>query len=57
MKGGPYSEGAFPAGGQFGPLTVTGTGGAEVSVAFSGRNWEGTELVGHSFTIPAGRPK
>jgi phosphodiesterase/alkaline phosphatase D-like protein len=52
VKGGPYSEGAYPGGGQFGLLTITDGGGGEVSVAFSGRNWEGTEVVAYSFTIP-----
>ena len=57
VKGGPYSEGTYPGGGQFGLLTITDTGGAGVSVAFSGRNWEGTELVGYSFTVSAGGPE
>lgn len=57
VKGGPYSEGTYPGGGQFGLLTITDTGGAEVSVAFSGRNWEGTELVEYSFTVAADQPE
>jgi phosphodiesterase/alkaline phosphatase D-like protein len=50
VKGGPYSEGAFPGGGQFGLLTITDVGGLAVTVTFSGRDWEGTEVVGYSFT-------
>lgn len=57
VKGGPYSEGAFPGGGQFGLLTVTDTGGPEVTVTFSGRDWEGTEVVAYSFTASAGAPE
>ena len=56
VKGGPYSEGAFPGGGQFGLLTITDVGELEVTVAFSGRNWEGTEVVGYSFTTPRRGP-
>jgi len=54
LKGGPYSEGAFPGGGQFGLLSITDDGGPEIAVAFSGRNWKGTELVRYSFTVGAG---
>lgn len=57
VKGGPYSEGTYPGGGQFGLLTITDAGGLEVTVAFSGRDWEGTEVVGYSFTASAGAPK
>jgi hypothetical protein len=51
VKGGPYSEGAYPGGGQFGLLTVTDAGGS-VTVRFSGRTWEDEELVSHEFTVP-----
>jgi hypothetical protein len=55
VKGGPYSEGAHPGGGQFGLLTVEDRG-AEVAVTFSGRNWRGEELVRHQAVFPvAGR--
>lgn len=57
VKGGPYSEGAFPGGGQFGLLTITDGGGPEVTVAFSGRDWEGTEVVGYSFTTSLRAPQ
>jgi hypothetical protein len=45
MKGGPYSEGAFPGGGQFGVIAVDDGGGAEIAVTLSGRTWEGRTLV------------
>jgi hypothetical protein len=41
VKGGPYSEGAFPGAGQFGTVTVTDTGGDTVDVEMAGRNWRG----------------
>ena len=60
VKGGPYSEGTYPGSGQFGLVTVNDTGGAEIEVILSGRNWETEEIVGYSFTVPAaatgGRP-
>jgi hypothetical protein len=52
-KGGPYSEGSFPGGGQFGLITVTDTGGATIDVAFSGRTWENDEVVSYGFSVPA----
>jgi phosphodiesterase/alkaline phosphatase D-like protein len=52
FKGGPYSEGAFPGGGQFGLLTVT-DGGDEIRVVLSGRTWRGEELTSLEVLIPA----
>ncbi len=52
-KGGPYSEGAYPDGGQFGLVTVTDNGGATIDVVFSGRTWEDEEIVAYAFTVPA----
>jgi PhoD-like phosphatase len=46
-KGGPYSEGAFPGGGQFGTLTVTDDGGSSVGVELAGRTWDGEVLVSY----------
>jgi hypothetical protein len=57
VKGGPYSEGTYPGGGQFGLLTITDVGGLAVTMTFSGRDWEGTEVVGYSFTASAGAPE
>jgi hypothetical protein len=49
IKGGPYSEGAFPGGGQFGLMTVTDEGGPTISIALSGRNWQDAEIVSYTF--------
>jgi hypothetical protein len=56
VKGGPYSEGTFPGGGQFGTVTVTDDGGEEVRVRLEGRNWQGDLLVGLTTSVraPAG---
>lgn len=51
-KGGPYSEGAFPDGGQFGLMTVTDNGGP-LTVSWSGRDYTGAELIAYEFTVPA----
>ncbi len=45
VKGGPYSEGAFPGPGQYGKIEITDDGGATIGVRLSGSDWEGTELV------------
>jgi hypothetical protein len=50
VKGGPYSEGTFPGGGQFGVLEVTDHGGSRIEVTITGMNWAGEELVTHSFS-------
>jgi phosphodiesterase/alkaline phosphatase D-like protein len=52
FKAGPYSEGAFPGGGQFGLVTVDDTGSG-VTLTLSGRDHTGAELVGYRFTVPA----
>ena len=52
VKGGPYSEGAFPGFGQFGVLEFDDEGGPTVTVRMSGRNWKDELIVGYerSFT-------
>ncbi len=45
IKGGPYSEGAFPGAGQFGVVDITDDGGPTIDVRLSGRTWDGRELV------------
>ena len=53
VKGGPYSEGAFPGGGQYGVLDVDDPGGdAPVTVTLSGRTWDGRTLVTDTFEFP-----
>lgn len=44
VKGGPYSEGAFAGGGQFGLMTIRDEGN-QVVVELQGLDWEGTEIV------------
>ncbi len=51
IKGGPYSEGAVPGGGQFGLLTIDDLG-TEIRVTFSGLNWQGTERIRHTAVFP-----
>jgi hypothetical protein len=53
LKGGPYSEGAVPDGGQFGVIEVIDTG-AELQVRLIGRKWDGSEVMSWSFTVPGG---
>lgn len=48
VKGGPYSEGAFPGGGQFGLMTVQDDGVSPVCVVWSGRDSSNAEIVGWS---------
>jgi phosphodiesterase/alkaline phosphatase D-like protein len=51
VKGGPYSHGTFPGSGQFGLLSVEDTGGDEVTVTYSGRRTDGSELVRLAATV------
>ncbi len=48
VKGGPYSEGAVPGGGQFGLIEVVATADG-VEVTLEGRRYDGTVLVTHQF--------
>jgi phosphodiesterase/alkaline phosphatase D-like protein len=50
VKGGPYSEGTYPGGGQFGLLSFDDDG-RSIKVTFSGRNWRDEEIVSHSVTF------
>lgn len=52
VKGGPYSEGAYPGGGQFALMSVIDNGGSTITVQWSGRNAANTEIVGLTFTVP-----
>jgi len=54
-KGGPYSEGLFPGGGQFGLMDVTDSG-KEIEVLWSGRRGK-EEIVSHRFSVPALLPE
>lgn len=52
LKGGPYSEGAYPGTGQFGLMSVVDNGDSIITVNWSGLNHNLTEIVRHSFTVP-----
>ncbi|MGY1616190.1 alkaline phosphatase D family protein [Geodermatophilus sp. SYSU D00691] len=54
VKGGPYSEGAFPGAGQFGTVEVIDDGGDTVRLELAGWNWRGEELVSLTVTVPVG---
>ncbi len=49
VKGGPYSEGAVGAGGQFATIEVTDDGDA-ISVRLAGVKWDGTEFMSYEFS-------
>lgn len=51
VKGGPYSEGTFPGGGQYGVIDIDDDGGS-VTVTLTGRRWDGSELVRYTHTVP-----
>lgn len=51
VKGGPYSEGAYPGGGHFGTVEVIDTGGAEMTVRIAGLDWTGATLASYTFTV------
>ena len=53
IKGGPYTHGPIPGGGQFGTVEVVDEGGSEVTVRMSALDWRGEELLTLSETIDA----
>ena len=52
VKGGPYSEGAYPGSGQFGTLTVRDRG-SRLDVELAGRRYDGRRLVSYAFAVEA----
>jgi phosphodiesterase/alkaline phosphatase D-like protein len=50
VKGGPYSDGTFPGGGQYGTLSVDDDG-TRVIVTLAGKTWDGRTLVSRAFTF------
>ena len=56
VKGGPYSEGAYPGPGQFGTLTVRDEGGPTVQVELAGWNWRGERVVSYQTALPVPEP-
>lgn len=54
VKGGPYSGGTFPGGGQFGEVEVDDDGGPTIDVTLRGLTWRSEVLVEETVTLPAG---
>ena len=52
VKGGPYSEGVYPGGGQFGLIEVIDEGGDVVKVTLSGHDWTGAVIIEYAFFVP-----
>ena len=50
VKGGPYSEGAYPGAGQYGLVTFRYEGDS-LTVDMAGRNWLGETMVAFSFQV------
>lgn len=55
VKGGPYSEGAYPGGGQFGLMEVNDDG-TELRIKLRGLTWESEELVALDLSISGVTP-
>jgi phosphodiesterase/alkaline phosphatase D-like protein len=51
VKGGPYSEGVFPGGGQFATIEIRDTGSDEIAVTLTGLDWTGATLVEYTFVV------
>ncbi|MFC9962650.1 alkaline phosphatase D family protein [Nocardia ignorata] len=51
VKGGPYSGGTFPGGGQYGVLDITDDG-TNLQVDLLGKRWDGTVLTSYRFPVP-----
>jgi hypothetical protein len=52
-KGGPYTGGTFPGGGQFGTIEIDDDGGETVAVTLAGHDWTGATLVSDRFVFAA----
>ena len=52
VKGGPYSEGTFPGGGQYALMRIEDAGGDFIRVSWSGRRHGTGELVRLAFDLP-----
>jgi hypothetical protein len=50
VKGGPYSDGAYPGGGQFGLIRITDDG-RRLDVELAGLDWTGGVLVSRTFSF------
>lgn len=51
VKGGPYSNGTFPGGGQYGVLDIADDG-TTVEVSLTGKRWDGGILTSIRFLVP-----
>ena len=54
VKGGPYSEGTFPGGGQFATMAVEDDGGDTIRVSWQGYDWEMNVIVGYEMVFDVG---
>jgi hypothetical protein len=54
VKGGPYSGGVYPGGGQFGEIEVNDDGRDTIDVTLRGLTWDGEVLVEQTFTLTVG---
>ena len=50
-KDGPFSEGMYPGGGQFGQVSINDDCGSTVTVTLEGRNYLDEVIVRHSYTV------
>ena len=50
-KGGPFSEGMYPGGGQFGLVSIDDDGGSTVTITLEGRNYLDEVIVRYSYSV------
>ena len=50
-KGGPFSEGMYPGGGQFGLVSIADEGGSSITITLEGRNYLDEVIVDYSYTV------
>ena len=53
VKGGPYSEGTHPGGGQFGLIEVSDGGTDSITIRLAGFDWTGSQLLEYTFEVSA----
>lgn len=55
-KGGPYTHGTFPGGGQFGVIEIADDGGDNIGVELIGLDWTGQRItsLATTFVVPVG---
>lgn len=51
IKGGSYTHGTFPGGGQFGLITIVDSGGNDLSITLSGRDFNNNVIVESTFVL------